>query len=184
MMNAITLQKTTFKMKTLIVAAAVILSIVLPQIFHAIGVFFGVGTAPGAAFLPMHIPVLLAGLIAGPFAGLAAGILSPLCSSALTGMPGSAMLPFMVLELAGYGFTSGMMSRIKMPVFFKLLISQIAGRALRAGAVLFAIFILGSHMDVSIIRSFVIAGLPGILLQWVLIPLIMHRIQKGTADND
>lgn len=184
MMNAIVLNKTTLKTKTLIVAAAVVLSIVLPQIFHAAGVFAGVGAAPGAAFLPMHIPVLLAGLIAGRFAGFAAGVLSPLLSFTLTGMPGTAMLPFMMIELAGYGFSAGMMSRIKMPVFFQLVAAQFAGRVLRAGAVLFAIFALGSQMEISVIRNFAVAGLPGILLQWILIPLIMHRIQKGAKNND
>ena len=49
-------------------------AVLLPQVFHAIGVISGTGAAAGAALLPMHLPVILCGFLAGPSAGIIAGI--------------------------------------------------------------------------------------------------------------
>lgn len=168
------------KAKTLTAAAAVLAAVALPQIFHAVGAVSGLGSALGETFLPMHLPVLLAGLLAGPAAGIIAGALSPLVSFALSGMPAAAMLPFIMFELAGYGLTAGALSKVEMPVFAKLLLAQIAGRMLRAAAVLIAVYGLGSRTaDIAMIWNTVITGLPGILLQWCLLPLLMFRIERA-----
>lgn len=167
-------------LKTAAVFAGIAAAVALPQIFHWIGAASGLGTAPGAAFLPMHLPVFIVGFLAGPLAGFAVGALSPLLSFAISGMPLLAALPFMMIELAGYGLAGGLLQKSKMPVFFKLLTAQIAGRVLRAGAVLLAVYAFSSTtVPVASIWTGIVAGLPGILLQWVFVPLLMFWITKS-----
>ncbi len=163
--------------KLLITASAVIGAIALPQVFHFIGVISGTGAAVGAALLPMHIPVLLAGFLGGPVAGVAAGVLSPLVSAALTQMPAAALLPFMVIELGVYGLTAGLLSRIRLNGFVKLLIVQAAGRIARALATLAAVYIFGNTaFTAASAWQFVTAGLFGILIQWALIPYLTEKL--------
>ena len=179
MNNTLTMNRTSIKTQTLSVVVAVTAAVALPQLFHALGVVFGLGTTLGETFLPMHLPVLLAGFFAGPLAGLLAGALSPLVSFSLSGMPGIVMLPFIMIELAGYGLIAGMLRNGKLPVFGKLLITQIAGRAIRAAAILIAVKGMGvSLIPIAVIWSSVVTGLPGILLQWGLIPLILFGIKN------
>jgi uncharacterized membrane protein len=153
-------------------------AVALPQVFHYIGVWSGSGALPGATFLPMHIPVFVAALMGGPVVGLIAGALSPLVSFAFTSavftaaMPSAMLLPYMTLELTGYGLAAGMLFKAKTPVFVNLIIAQAAGRALRAIAVL----AFGGTLEA--VSGFVVAGLPGILLQWALIPLLVYRLRK------
>lgn len=178
MINSLTLNKKQIKSKTLVTLIAVVSALVLPQVFHYAGMVSGMGTSIGSAFLPMHIPVILAGLMSGPLVGAIAGILSPLLSFAVSGMPGAVMLPFMILELGVYGLISGILANNKMPVFLKLIIAQISGRAVRAAAVLFSVYILGSEtVAVGSIWNMIITAVPGILLQWALIPLLTYRLE-------
>lgn len=175
-MNNILSRKTAVT-KTLIAAAAVIGAVALPQIFHLIGVVSGTGAAVGTALLPMHIPVLLAGFIGGPLSGLAAGVLSPMLSFALTQMPTAALLPLMIIELGVYGLLAGLLSRVKLNSFIKLLIVQAAGRIARAAATLAAVYIFGSTaFTAEAAWTFVTAGLFGILIQWALIPMLTEKL--------
>lgn len=178
MTNLLILKKTVIKTKTLTVAAAIAAAVALPQAFHAVGAVSGLGSALGSAFLPMHLPVFLAGLLAGPIAGTIAGILSPAASFSISGMPAAIMLPYMMIELAAYGLVSGLLRKVKIPVFCKLLSAQIIGRILRAAALLIAVYGFGSQaVTAAQAWNVIITGLPGILLQWALIPLLMYRMK-------
>lgn len=177
-MNKVITKKSTAS-RIVTILAAIAASVILPQIFHAIGVVSGTGAALGSALLPMHIPVILAGFIGGPAAGLIAGLLSPLASFAISSMPAAALLPFMVIELGIYGFTAGLLSKVKLNSFAKLIIVQLAGRAARALAVLAAIYILGNTtLTVASITEFITAGLFGIILQWAFIPFAENKIRE------
>ena len=178
-----TLTKTTLlhtvKARTLAVLIAVAAAVALPQAFHLLGAATGLGAGIAKTLLPMHLPVLLVGLIAGPAAGLAAGILSPIVSFALTQMPAAAVLPFMTIEVAGYGMAAGLLSARRGAWIGKLLLAQLAGRAARAAAVLIAVYGLGSQaVRVSSIWADAAAGLPGLVLQWAAIPLIMLCLDR------
>ena len=83
-------------------ALCIALCVVLPMAFHAIA-------NAGMIFLPMHIPVLLCGLACGWPYGLICGVLGPLLSGVLTGMPGPAVLPGMMVECGVYGLVCGLM---------------------------------------------------------------------------
>lgn len=178
MTNTLLKNKATLKVKAITTIIAIVMSVALPQLFHYVGAISGMGTAVGAAFLPMHIPVIIAGLIAGPVVGGVVGALSPLASFAISGMPTAMLLPFMMIELAVYGLVAGLLSKKNMPEICKLLIVQLAGRGVRAIAILIAIYGLNNQaIDISQIWSIVTVGIAGILLQWALIPLFMYRVK-------
>lgn len=183
-MNVLAKSRLSVKFQVIAGLAAIVGAVALPQLFHVIGAVSGLGTSLGETFLPMHIPVILAGFIAGPFAGAAAGALSPLVSFALTGMPGTAILPFMCVELCVYGLTAGLLANTKMPSVCKLLIAQTAGRIVRAGAIALAIFAFGNEtLKPAVMWSNITVGLPGILLQICIIPLLLYRID-GIKRNE
>lgn len=179
MIKSLAIERQSIKTKTLVTALGILSCILLPQIFHAIGAAAGLGSALGAAFLPMHLPVLFTGLLCGTAAGLLCGLLSPAISFAISGMPAAAMLPFMTIELACYGLVSGMLSKSKMPVIAKILISQISGRAVRALAILAAIYLFNNQsLNIAQTWNIVLTGLPGIVLQLCILPLLMYRVDN------
>lgn len=182
MTTAITRKKLSVKAQALGAVIALISAVALPQIVHVIGAASGMGTALGETFLPMHLPIILAGLLAGPYAAGIAGLFSPLVSFALTGMPTSVMLPFMMIELCVYGISAGLLRNVKLPTIAKVLIAQIAGRAVRAGAIMFGFYALGTAVKPEIILASIPAGLFGIILQLVIIPLAVYRLKE--ADNE
>lgn len=139
----------------------------------------GLGNALGETFLPMHLPIILVGLLAGHYAGAIAGLLGPLASFALSGMPSAAMLPFMMLELCGYGLSSGLLRNVNMPTIAKVVISQVAGRLIRAAAIIIAIYAFSyANLNVAIIWNSIVKGIFGLVLQWSLIPLIVCRVEN------
>lgn len=177
-MSTIALKNTAVKAKSITAALAVASALALPQLFHAAGILSGTGAALGSAFLPMQLPVLLAGLLGGTVVGVIAGAASPVVSFLISGMPSAVILPFILLELAAYGLVGGFLSKVKMPVWAKLLLIQAAGRIVRALAVVVAVYGLGSGtVPVSSVWSMVTEGIPGILLQWALIPLLLYRMK-------
>lgn len=168
----------TVKTKTAAAVCAAVAAVALPQLFHILGAVFGAGTALGETFLPMHIAILAVGLLAGPVAGVVAGAAAPVISFALTGMPTIFMLPFMTIELAAYGLISGLLAGKKMPTLAKLLIAQTGGRAVRAAAITAGFYLLGTKINPSVIWTSIYVGLPGLILQWALIPLTVFAIGK------
>lgn len=166
--------RVSLKMQTLCAVAAAAGAVLLPRIFHAVGAVSGFGAGLGEAFLPMHLPVILVGLLAGPFAGALSGALAPIVSFLLSGMPGAAMVPFMALELCSYGLFAGLIRSANIPSVLKVLSVQLAGRLVRALAILSAFYAFGSTaVPVSIIWTSILTGIPGVILQLTLIPLIV-----------
>lgn len=166
------------KREALATLLAVFSAVVLPQVFHLIGWASGVGTTLGELILPMHLPIILAGLLAGPYVGAIAGLASPLVSYLLSGMPNAVMLPFMMIELFGYGLLAGLFKNVKINSFFKVLFAQLGGRAIRALALLSAVYLFGNESaNIATIWVSIPKGLLGILLQWSLIPLVLYRLE-------
>lgn len=174
---------TTWKSRTAAAVIAVICAVALPQLFHLLGMASGLGSALGEAFLPMHLAIFAVGYFAGVGAGIAAGLLAPLVSFALTAaagspMPALPMLPYMTVELACYGLATGFFasSRLgtRLPTLVTLILAQLFGRAVRAAAL--AVGVLGFQFgpSISVIWTSLYTGLPGLLLQWVLLPLLVY----------
>lgn len=184
MIQSLTKARRTVGGKTILTACAIVGAVALPQIVHLIGTVSGAGSALGEMLLPMHFFVILAGLLAGPAAGVTAGAIAPLLSTLLSGMPRETVLPFMMIELIGYGLIAGILCEVRLNSFVKLLAVQVGGRLMRAAAVLVAIYAFDLQtVSVASIWNMVQSGLLGILLQWCIIPLLMFRLDHwGNKD--
>ena len=86
----------------------------------------------------------------------------------------------MMLELCTYGVCSGLLRTAKMPCIGKVLIAQVSGRAVRAVALLLAVFVFHTtKLPISIIWNSIVVGIFGLVLQWTFIPLIMYRLNQN-----
>ena len=165
-------------LKILVNVIYVVSAIALPQVFHLFGM-------NGAAFLPMHIPVLLAGLTLGPAYGLVVGVVSPVISTFLTGMPlAFPMLPIMILELGTYGLAAGLLNKYtKLKILNKIILTMIFGRIVYAIAYAIIKTFLLPTIEVNSVIDAILVGLPGIMLQIILIPYLYNNfIGKGQKD--
>lgn len=147
------------------------------MIFHQ----FSMG---GPAFLPMHIPVLIGSMLLGPASGLLIGMVTPVLSSVLTGMPPTfPMLPIMFFELAIYGLVAGYLYKtLKLNVIVSLVLAMIAGR-IAAGIVVFVLaqfFGFQGPGPIPFIQGAIITGLPGIVIQLVLVPIVLNLVRRNT----
>lgn len=173
------------KVQTMAVITAIVAAVAVPQLFHVFGAVSGLGTSLGEAFLPMHLPIILAGLLAGPFAGAISGFFAPVISFGLSGMPVAAILPFMMIELCVYGLSAGILRNVKMPTIAKVLIVQFAGRAVRAAAILAAVCVFGNEsVGIGVIWMSIRTGIFGLFLQWLLLPLIVYRVENLKRNEE
>ena len=179
------LPKLSLSIKAAATVLAIVAAVALPQLFHVIGAVSGQGTMLGVAFLPMHLPIIFVGLIAGPAAGAIAGAAAPLASFLLSGMPMLAMLPLMMVELFAYGLVAGLLREVKLPSLVKVVIGQLAGRVVLTAATAIAVFAFGSSKTVAATwTSDLAAGLPGLALQWALIPLAAYWTESLIAKRN
>jgi hypothetical protein len=128
----------------------------------------------------MHIPVLLIGLICGPLYGAIGGAIIPCLSSLLTGMPATyPMLPIMSGELITYGIISGYLrKKTKLNVYPSMLIAMISGRIIY-GIIFNALaFASGGTLKALSVWGAILSGIPGIIIQLALIPLIIIALDK------
>ena len=151
------------------------LSVLTPFLFHQIG-----GPTAGRIFLPMHIFVLAAGISLGWQVGLLVGGLVPLISYSFSGAPLLPVLPFIVIELAAYGFFAGFFRKsAKTNIWLSLIGAMILGRVFLYLMIFFFSAKLSAAQYVS---AAILQGLPGILLQFMAIPplgLIARRFLKS-----
>ena len=156
------------------------IGVIVPSIFHTAGI-------AGNIFLPMHIPVLLGGFLLSPIYALLVGMLTPILNNLLTGMPPLfPMTLIMVFELGVYGFVASYLyKRLRVPVILSLLISMIVGRIV-SGVVVYILTMAFSTVKMDpllFVKGGVITGIPGIIIQIVLIPMLMHAINRYTTIN-
>lgn len=157
-------------------ALCVALGLALPQAFHFVPI-----PMAGVIFSPMHIPVLLCGLLCGWYWGLFCGVVTPVLSSLLFGMPPAAMLPGMILELAIYGLVAGLLYRkFKLNLPVSLVCAMLLGR-IGYGLMQTVLFLAGgSEYSFQIFfTGLFVRGLPGIVLQLILVPLLLVALEKA-----
>lgn len=164
--------------KRLVIAGLMLaVGVIVPYIFHTTGI-------PGTVFLPMHIPVLLGGFLLPPHLAILLGMLTPLLNSFISGMP--VLFPIaiiMVFELGFYGLIASLLYRkLKIPSFLSLIIAMIVGRMI-AGATVFvlAAFFALELDPMTFIIGATSTGLPGIIIQLILVPTLIHSITKYTT---
>lgn len=155
-------------------ALLIAVGVLLPVIFHQLGI-------AGKVFLPMHFPVILGGLLFGPLCGLLVGLFSPVFGFLLTGMPPFPLVLAMVPELMTYGMVSGWLhGRLKVTVWIALPAAIVSGRVV-LGLAWWAMFhILDLPVPpVVFVMGGLVTGLPGIVGQLVLIPLLVRGIKRA-----
>lgn len=150
------------------------LGILLPQIFGRVQFL-------GTAFLPMHLPVLLCGAVCGGIYGGAVGALVPLICSMLFSMP--PIYPTavaMAIELCAYGLLIALFYRkLRWNIYPALLVSMLGGRAVNGLANWLLLGIQGKGYTLTVFfTACFVQGLPGILLQITLVPVIVLILQK------
>ena len=171
----------TNKTHRLVVAGLCLaLGILLPQVFHVIPV-----ANTGNVFLPMHIPVILCGYFVGAGYGALVGAICPLFSFLFTGMPNAARLPFMIVELMVYGAAAGLfyylLSKLHktLRIYLTLILTMICGRVAYFIGLVVAVYILGmKDLSVMAVISAIVLGVPGIIIQLIVIPVIIFSIDK------
>ena len=166
------------QVKKLVMAAmCVALGIILPMAFHTI-------QNAGSIFLPMHIPVLICGLLCGWQYGLICGFLTPVLSSLFTGMPPAAILPAMACELAVYGVLTGICIKFihtgkqLINIYISLTVAMVAGRIV-SGILKALIFNVGQYSFKIFITSSFLTCLPGIIIQFIFVPVLVFALQKS-----
>lgn len=162
----------------------------LTAMLIAVGILLPFATShafalPGNVLLPMHIPVLLCGLLCGPLCGAVSGAVLPLLNSVLTGMPPLyPMLPIMTGELLVYGLVSGALlhhtplRRFRFGVYPALLLAMISGRA-TYGLIFRILLLVNGECKALSVWGALVTGLPGIVIQLLLIPGIVWTVGYG-----
>ena len=96
-----------------------------------------------------------------------------------------AMLPLMMVELCAYGLVAGLLREVKLPSLAKVVIAQLAGRVVLTAATAIAVFAFGSSKAVAATwTSDLATGLPGLALQWALIPLAAYWTESLIAKRN
>lgn len=163
--------------KIVLSAMFIAIGVVLPQAFHMI-------PNAGSVILPMHIPVLVAGFAVGPVLGAVCGFLTPLLSHLIFSMPPAPVLPSMLCELSVYGFMTGLLNQILtmkkgiVKNYVVLILSMLCGRV-TYGILNALIFRAGNYSLNAWLAAAFVTALPGIVIQLLLIPILVDRLQKA-----
>lgn len=161
--------------KLVLAGVLVAIGLLLPSVFHFV--------VPSLArtLSPLHLPAFFAGFLLGGPWGLAVGLITPLLSSLLTGMP--PLFPMgvsMMVEIGLYGLISGLLIKeykIK-NIIVVLLLAILVGR-LGFTITMNSINGIINPVAWSIgLYTNIVAGIPAIILQCILIPLLIPRLKK------
>ena len=148
------------------------LGIAIPRIFHLL-----VGSSAGVTFLPMHLMVLIAALTFGITSSCIVAGSSVFFSYLLTGMP------YMLIELLIYGILLSIFNK-KFNSYVSLIATMILGRLIYAFILFASTNWFGFNgYGISVMQS-VKSGIPGIILQLILVPIIALGIKKGIKLDD
>ncbi|MBQ4284729.1 MAG: ECF transporter S component [Lachnospira sp.] len=165
----------------------------LASMFIAIGWLLpfvsGQNTELGNMLCLMHIPVLVAGYALGAQYGLLVGVVTPLTRFLIFGRP--AIYPTavcMAVELAGYGFLSGLIyGMLKKSgkvndiaaIYISLISAMIGGRLLwGVSRVVCGVFSQSAFTWSAFVTAGFVTAIPGMLIQLFLIPAIVMAVGK------
>ncbi len=172
--------------KSIVSVALIAFAVILPQLVH-----LALGQPGGVKWLPMYLPVLLAGCLVGPVFAAAVGIFSPVVSYLITSMNGKPMpvvdrLPYMMVELFVFAFVASLFSKKiyenGLWAFPAVILAQISGRAVFLGMV--AIFGKAAPFKVNIIWEQIKTGVPGLLIQAVVVPILIIIIRHFMVKEE
>ena len=179
-----TLRRTIIKIskEAAFILITIVSAVILPQIFHGVGLLLGIGGMLGQIFLPMYIPVLILGFYRGPVSGAIVGLLAPIVSFAVTGMPAKAILPYIVLELIATGALAGVFSKAKLPAGFRVLSVQVIAKIIRLAAFAIALYIASGAVSPTVLFSGILASIPGVIIQLCLVTYLIAKKEKKLGE--
>lgn len=169
----------TYKLTTLrwaaFLTAFVTLAVGTPHVCHQFGL-------AGTIFLPIHFAVIFAAMVMGTRGGILTAMVSPIISFGLSGMPPAHILATMTIELMAYAGTAGwLVHNRKMSLIASLVVTMIVGRFLAIGINIFG---FGATMSLAEkARILFIVGLPGIIIQILLLPPMAAKIGKYLSNE-
>ena len=141
----------------------------------------------GKALLPMHLPILIAGYLCSWRYGAIIGFIAPLLRSIFLGMPPLVPIALcMAFEMAAYGALAGLLYQ-KIPskglarIYISLIGAMIGGRIVWGlfSVPIYALFSSSSFTLALFWSAGFASALPGILLQLVVVPLVVYKLEKG-----
>lgn len=154
---------------TLFLGVFATLSMALPSLCHQFGL-------AGMVFLPIHFSVFIAAIVMGMRGGVVVALISPALSFAVSAMPPAASLLPMTLELVIYAIAINIFSKkYRLPLIAALAIAMLCGRAV---SILIIPFILQTSTLPQVANNLFIVGIPGVLLQLLLVPPISSKVVK------
>ena len=165
--------------KMILTAIFASIGIVLPQALHIIG-----GPTLGPIFLPIHLPVFIGAMLLGPRSGVIIAVVS-LFIGFLIGMPPYPIIVFMFFEMIVYGLVSGYFYHIlKINVFISYMSAKLLGMITALITINIALLLTNVSLPpvYGSIGMFSV-GLPGIVIQIILIPILVVRL-KGVYQNN
>lgn len=153
----------------------IVTGIILALVFNSFGL--------AHTFLPLHIPIMLGGFIlAWPYAILVA-LITPILSTIVVSAPHFAYLWYMLPELITYALVINIMfaknskapflKRIYLPLSIAIIVGKLSASLFQA------ILIANNKSFVDFFSSVLVMGIPGIILQLVLIPLVLYILSKA-----
>ena len=160
-------------LRSMIISATMAaMGLVLPMAFHAVGL--------GSKFLPMLLPLLLNGFFVPLPWAVATGAIVPLLSAFTTGMP--PLYPpiafTMALECAVLGGSAAGIYRGRPGrLWYALIIAILLGRTTSVASTWAMAELLHLPRRLTIAAS-LLQGLPGILLQLVVVPLVVRQASR------
>jgi hypothetical protein len=161
------------KLRLMVVNGVIVaLGITLPVAFHLVGL--------GNKFLPMLLPLLLNGFLSPLRWAIFTGFATPLISALVTGMP--ALYPPIALVVAAEGMVAAGIARTiyvagRRRVWPALISAIVCGRV----AAFVLSWLLARQFELPPALSstaMVLQGLPGVLLQLAVIPLVLRALSK------
>ena len=161
-------------------AVFIVLGVVIPAIFHSTGI-------GGLVLLPMHFPILIGAFYLRPSLALLVGGIVPILSSLVTGMP--QLFPIaviMMFELATYGFMISFLWHRNWKNRYKILIvAMIVGRIVAGLVAGLLVALFGVQLNpILYVIGGITTGLPGIILQLLLIPPFVSRFARGVNKSE
>lgn len=166
--------------KLVLTSLFVALAIIIPQTLHLIG-----GPGLGAMLLPMHIPIFIGAMLLGPVSGIIIAVIAIIVGVFL-GMPPLLIASYMIFELSVYALVSGYLYKTKgYNVFVSFIIAKVLGMLIALIVVYFMLNVLqvSSPMLTGSITMFLV-GIPGIIIQIIIIPSILHLIKRSGLANE
>ncbi|MDO4438018.1 MAG: ECF transporter S component [Eubacteriales bacterium] len=137
----------------------------------------------GNMLLPMHFPVFICALLCGAGYGAIVGFVAPILRYIMFNMPQPPVGIPMAFELMTYGLVAGFvykkLGHKKYSEYKALLVSMLAGRIVWGGVSSIVALAGAKAFSVELfIAGGFVKAVPGIILQLLIIPPIVKRLNK------